>query len=1078
MPSGRFSAMVFPGTGFWKTPVMAILFVFLHLMTASASPSGSSQHQNPVENLEKIRLQLKWRHNFQFAGYYAAIEKGYFRDEGLDVELIEGMPGVNPAETLLTGDADFAIESPAVLIKRQQNPSLVVLAAIFQHSPACVVTLKSSGLTTPQSLSGKRIMLTSHWDFETLAMLEEEGISLDSVNIVLNNWDISDLISGKVDAEAAYMTNEPYLFDKQGIAVTTIRPSNYGIDFYGDCIVSTEDEIRNHEKRVEGFLRAVRLGWIYAMKHPQEIAELIKSRYAKDTDLDHLLFEAETMKGLIQPDLVEIGHMSPARWKYIADTLVRLKMLPANYTLQGFLYSDLRDSIALQKQRKVNLLLSTLAATILLFLGTGLMLFVFNRKLADQVEKRTASLTESEQHFRTLFEMAAVGVAKANIHDGQYERINKKYCDITGYAEEELHRLTFLDITHPEDLHDQKAQIKDLLDGKANEVCMEKRYITKGGQIIWVHLTASPLWKEGQKPEFIMAIIRDISLHKLADEKLVFAHTAFENAIEGISITNADGILMHVNPAFSSITGYSPEEAIGKTPRLLKSERYTAAFYDTMWKDLREKGQWAGEIWNRRKNGEIYPEWLTISAVRDQHGKITNYVSIFHDVTDLKRQQDALRHQAQHDALTGLPNRLLINDRLEMALTRIKRNPAKLALLYLDLDNFKYINGAFGHTAGDSLLIKASGRFAALLRAGDTMARLGEDEFLVLLPEVKSIAEVSLIALSLINCLKNPFYHGDAEYFITVSIGVTIAPEDGLEAVSLIKYANNAMYRAKTLGRNNYQFYTPELDVKAHRRISMETKMRRGLDRGDFEVFYQPLVHMDSGEIIGAEALVRWRDEGKLISPAEFIPLAEDSGLILPLGAQVLQTAAHQAKLWQDAGYHLGISVNISSHQFAGQDLLGLLRETLKCEGLAPGRLYFEITESIIMGDIDHARRVMGDLRQLGMKFYLDDFGTGYSSLSYLKRLPIDGLKIDYSFIRDIVEDDETYAIVSVIVSLAKILDLTIVAEGVETDAQWQVLNGMGNILIQGFLASPPLPAGEFQQLLKKGRIEWRGPPV
>lgn len=539
-------------------------------------------------------------------------------------------------------------------------------------------------------------------------------------------------------------------------------------------------------------------------------------------------------------------------------------------------------------------------------------------------------------------------------------------------------------------------------------------------------------------------------------------------------MTDAQGTIMQVNPAFSLITGYSPEEAIGKNPRILKSQKHPLEFYSAMWQQLMDSGQWAGEIWNRRKDGEAYPEWMTISAVKDQRGKTTNFVSIFHDISELKRQRDALEHQAQHDALTGLPNRVLINDRLEMALARMKRYSTKLALLYLDLDNFKRINDAFGHTAGDELLIEVADRLSGLLRTGDTMARLGGDEFLILLSEVDNIDDVSLIAVRLIENLKQPFYYGEIEYFISASIGVTIAPEDGNDAVSLIKFADNAMYRAKSLGRNNYQFFTPELDVQAHRRISMEMKLRKGLENEEFELFYQPLVNIGNGKILGAEALIRWRHGGQLIPPQEFIPLAEDSGLILPMGEWVLKSAVSQAKKWQNMGYEIGLSVNISSRQFAGQDLEAILTRALSTEkGLEPDRLYIEITESMIMGDLTHAQHIMGALRRLGIKFYLDDFGTGYSSLSYLNKLPIDGLKIDRSFIGTLVEDADTRAIVAAIVSLSKILNLSIVAEGVETKEQWSILSDMSDMAIQGHLISHPVSAERFQKLLEKGKILW-----
>jgi len=1049
---------------------MVLLFVSLMVVVITASPAFSKQPPSSV-HVDKIRLQLKWRHQFQFAGYYAAAAKGFFKDRGLDVELIKGSPDVKPVEELLAGKVDFIIDSPAVLIKRQKHPSLLVLAAIFQHSPAVIITRADSGLTTPQSLKGKRIMLTPETDPESLAMLVEEGIPIKSIIMVPHNWGAADLIAGKIDAQTAYLTNEPYLLKKEKIPTNIIKPLNYGIDFYGDCIVTTQDQVRNHSGRLENFLKAVKQGWTYAMDHPKEIAKLIRNRYSKEKSIDQLLFEARTMHDLIQPDLVEIGHMNPERWRRIGDTFVKLGMLKAHYNLDGFLYPQLRDQLANEKQHRIRIFLSILGILVLLSLLLGLILFIFNRKLADQVRKRTDSLTKSEQHFRAFFEMASVGVATVDIHSDTYIRMNKKFCDIVGFNQDELQTLTLDEITHPEDRTILKEHLQQLTSGKLTEFTIEKRYTRKDGRVIWTYLTVSPLWPAGGRPDAALMVIRDITARKLAEEKLVFASKVFENSIEGIVVTDADGTILQVNPAFTLITGYSAEEAIGNNPRILRSQKHPPKYYEKMWQQLIDTGRWAGEIWNRKKSGEAYPEWMTISAVKDQRGQTTNYVSIFHDISKLKKQQEALEHQAQHDALTGLPNRVLINDRLEMALARMKRNRTKLALLYLDLDNFKRVNDAFGHTAGDDLLIEVAGRLAGLLRTGDTMARLGGDEFLILLSEVENINDVSVIAVRLIESLKQPFYHGEIEYFISASIGVTVAPEDSSDAKSLVKYADNAMYRAKSLGRNNYQFFTPELDAQAHQRISMEMNLRKALENEEFELYYQPIVHIATEEIVGAEALIRWRHNGELVPPGDFIPLAEDSGLILPLGEWVFAAAARQAGIWQAYGYDIGVSVNISSRQFTGQDLVALLQKCLIAEKLDPGRLCLEITESMIMGDLISAQRIMDALRDVGMKLYLDDFGTGYSSLAYLHRLPIDGLKIDRSFIRTIANDSGTQLIVSAIVSLSRILNLTIVAEGVETKAQKQVLSEMSDMLIQGYMTSPPVSAEQFQGLLEKGNV-------
>lgn len=1040
-----------------------LLFLFLSLVVSQAPVRAGERP------LESVRLQLKWTHQFQFAGYYAAVAQGYFREAGLEVELLPAKPGLKPSDLLLSGQVQYAVMSPAVLIERQQGRPLVVLGAIFQHSGTVIMTKKEAGLTTPQDLKGKRLMLTADSDPENQAMLINSGVPLETLTIVTHSWDLDDLISGRVDAQTGYLTNEPYLLRQRGVEPALLKPMQYGIDFYGDCLVTTEAELRAHPKRTEAFFRAVQRGWQYAMAHPEEMAQLIVDRYSREKTVEHLLFEANMIRSLIQPELFGIGYMNPERWRLIADTYAQLGMMPPGYSLDGFLYPQIQEQLAFGRQRLIRLALYVLAGVLLAGMGVGVLLLFFNARLAHEVQKRTAALAASERSFRAFFELASVGVAQVDARTGRFLRINRKYCDIVGYSEQEMLERSFRDITYPEDILLDRQQRRDLMAGRIPEFTVEKRYIHKNGSIVWVLISVSPLWSGDQERRHNLAVIRDITKRKQAEEELVFAAKVFDNSIEGIVVTDADATILQVNPAFTVITGYGPAEAIGQNPRMLKSDKHLPAFYQAMWNQLAREGQWAGELWNRRKNGEVYPEWLTISAISNPLGRVTHYIGLFHDITELKRQQEALEHQAQHDALTNLPNRVLLNDRLAMALARMKRKSVKAALLFLDLDHFKNINDGFGHVAGDNLLVELSRRLKEQLRIGDTLARQGGDEFLILLPEVDSVDDVGLVALRLLNSLRQPFHHQDIEYFIGASIGVTIAPDDGTDADTLIKNADMAMYRAKQLGRNNYQFFTPELDAQAHRRISLESKLRRGIEQGELELHFQPVVSSGSGKIHGAEALVRWRHEGELIAPGEFIPLAEESGLILPLGEWVLRTAAGRARAWQDAGYRLGLSINLSSRQFTDQELVKLYLAVLADTGLEPGRLYFEITESLLMKEIDRAQHILGALRDIGGKFYLDDFGTGYSSLAYLKRLPLDGLKIDRSFIRDIESDADSRAIVEAIVSLAQTLHLAIVAEGVETTEQLGFLQGMGPMLIQGYLASPPVPAERFDALLRQG---------
>ncbi|MDD2462732.1 MAG: diguanylate cyclase [Desulfobulbus sp.] len=786
--------------------------------------------------LEKVRLQLKWMHQFQFAGYYAAVEQGYFREAGLVVELLPATPESKPSDLLLSGDVQFAVMSPVVLIERQQGKPFVVLASIFQHSATAFMGIKGAGLVSPQDLRGKTVMFTADTDAENRAMLITNGVPLESLKTVAHSWNLDDLIRGKIAAQTIYLTNEPYLLRKRGLEPELIKPIDYGVDFYGDCLVTTEHEIRNHPERTEAFLQAVQRGWRYAMANPEDIAHLIFDKYSQKKTLEHLLFEARAMRELIQPNLVEIGYMSLDRWRFIADTYVRLGLIQPKYDLHDFLYSQIQKELDASKHRKHNLMMGGLAITVVIGIGVGIVLLIFTTHLNKEVESRTKALAASEQNFRSFFELASVGVAQVDAHSGRFIQVNQRYCEITGYSEAEMQQFTYRDITFFEDLDIDVQQRRDLVAGKIREFSVEKRYLRKKGEVIWVILSVSALWRVGEQALTSLAIIRDISKRKKAEEELVFASKVFAQSIEGIVVTDSNGIILQVNRAFTVITGYSPAEAVGKNPRILKSNRHSEEFYRAMWQQLEQEGQWAGEIWNRRKNGEIYPEWLTINAVYNTQGKITNYVSIFHDITELKRQQEALEHQAQHDALTGLPNRVLLNDRLQEALKRMERNRKRVALLFLDLDNFKHINDGFGHTTGDNLLVELSHRLKQQLRSGDTLARQGGDEFLILLNDVEHVDDVSMVALRLLECLKKPFFHERVEYFVTASIGITLAPEDGESAENLIKNADMAMYRAKNLGRNNFQFFTPELDSKAHRRISLDAKLRKGLELEEFEL--------------------------------------------------------------------------------------------------------------------------------------------------------------------------------------------------------------------------------------------------
>ena len=566
---------------------------------------------------------------------------------------------------------------------------------------------------------------------------------------------------------------------------------------------------------------------------------------------------------------------------------------------------------------------------------------------------------------------------------------------------------------------------------------------------------------------------KEIEERKQYEKQMIQATTVFENTIEGIVITDSKGIIQRVNKAFTTITGFEPEEAIGQNPRILKSDRHDQAFYEEMWASLITRGMWEGEIWDRRKNGETYPEWLSINAIKSPEGKSIHYVALFHDITDIKSSEDQLRYQANYDALTGLPNRQLFNDRLKMAIAHARRNELPLGVLFIDLDDFKNVNDSQGHYFGDLLLKQVAERLTACCREEDTVARLGGDEFLLLAQFIrKEEPAATRLAERIIESFKNPFTLGDNQIYVYASIGITICPNDGNDIETLVKNADVAMYRAKGLGKNQFRLFTDAMNREVMRRIGLGNDLRRGMEREEFMVYYQPKVNIQTGVVSGMEALVRWnRLKKEMVPPGEFIYLAEDLGVIFPLGEWVLSTACRQAREFGVACHRdLCVAVNLSVKQFRQENLVAMIRETLHKTGLSPNLLTIEITENIVITDIEATIETLNRLKQIGVHVSIDDFGTGYSSLSYLKKMPLSELKIDKSFVDDIPDNAEASAIVKMVLSLARSLNLKTVAEGVETKKQLAFLRNEGCDEMQGYLFSKPLPAPEMEALLNEGK--------
>jgi diguanylate cyclase (GGDEF)-like protein/PAS domain S-box-containing protein len=541
---------------------------------------------------------------------------------------------------------------------------------------------------------------------------------------------------------------------------------------------------------------------------------------------------------------------------------------------------------------------------------------------------------------------------------------------------------------------------------------------------------------------------------------------------EAVMITNPQGVIQTVNTAFSRITGYSPEEAIGKNPRILKSGRQSDAFYKKMWASVLSTGSWQGEIYNRNKSGEIYAEWLTISSILNEHQEITHYVSVFTNINKHKKAEDKIRHMAFYDTLTDLPNRALFRERLGDAIARCGSDHHQVAVLFVDLDRVKLINDTLGHDVGDRLLKAVAMRLSACLREGDTVARLGGDEFMIMLTDLCRAQEASHVAQKILETLKPPFHISGNELFVTASVGISLYPQDGTDAETLLKNADTAMYRAKGRGRDTFQVFTQEMKTETSEQHALANSLRRALEREEFYLHYQPQVNIQTGELVGTEALLRWKHpELGAISPDQFIRWAEDTGLIIPLGEWVLRKACEQNQLWRKAGYPaLSIAVNLSARQFQQPDIVETISDILHETRMDPASLDLELTESVVMENTGPGLETPYELKALGVQFSIDDFGTGYSSLSYLKRFPVDTLKMDRSFVSEVATDSSDAAIASAVVALGHGLNLSVLAEGVETQGQLSFLRTLKCDKMQGFLFSKPLAPEAFEQLLREGR--------
>jgi diguanylate cyclase (GGDEF)-like protein/PAS domain S-box-containing protein len=679
------------------------------------------------------------------------------------------------------------------------------------------------------------------------------------------------------------------------------------------------------------------------------------------------------------------------------------------------------------------------------------------------------ALLQSQQRTQQYLNIVGVMLVAFDA-EGRVQLVNQKGCDMLGAAEADILGKDWIEHFLPERIRkDVRENVIQMMKGNLAPVeYMENAILTRSGEERDVAWHNAVLRDESGRITGLLASGEDITERKRAEAQLSLAAKVFEQSGEGIMITDAQCHIVMVNQAFTTINGYSEADALGQSPRMLASGCHDQAFYRAMWEALATQGRWQGELWNRRKDGGLYPELLSIIRVLDAQGEVIHYIGISSDITQHKEAQAHIQRMAHFDPLTGLPNRVLLNERVNHDLSAAQRHHTQLVVMFVDLDHFKNVNDTLGHRIGDALLIAVATRLKAAVREIDTVSRQGGDEFVLILPDTNADGAAH-VAGKLLEAVAQPYQIETFELIVTLSIGIALYPGDGADFESLSKCADAAMYRAKHDGRNTYRFFTMEMQARSAHNLHMENDLRRALERKQLLLHYQPQISLRDRRIVGVEALLRWQHpELGMIPPADFIPLAEESGQILPIGEWALRCAARQMKAWMDAGLApMVMAVNLSAVQFRHPHLPELVTRILDEEKLAPQYLELELTEGVAMEDAPAAIAVMDRLHARGIRMSIDDFGTGYSSLSYLKRFKVYKLKIDQSFVRDINQDPEDRAIVSAIISLASSLGLQTIAEGVETEGQLAFLREQGCSEVQGYYFSKPLPADAFEAFVR-----------
>ncbi|MCG8671870.1 MAG: EAL domain-containing protein [Pseudomonadales bacterium] len=945
-----------------------------------------------ASDLTPITLQLKWKHQFQFAGYYAAKEKGFYSDAGFDVTLKEAAPGINPIEEVLNGNAQYGVANAELLLYRMTGRPVTALAVIFQHSPLVLLSLRETGITSPQDLVGKKVMFPEgHYGANTLGMLLKEGVDESKVNQIPLSFNIDDLITKKVDAMVGYITDKPFILEQQNIAHNVLEPRVYGVDFYGDTLFTSQRRAENSFDEVTRFREATLRGWLYAMGHPNEMIDIILNRYQSQRTRAELKYEAEVSRKLIMPKLVEMGHMNPGRWEHIAETFRSLHLVSGGFDSDQFIFDPEKRLM----EGNFEAAWKTFSFILLGGFVFVLVLVFFNNRLQKRVKEQTCHLEEANQFLvKQTDELIAAETKLTELNKHLEERVAKRTEDL-------------------------EVLNKDL------------------------------------KQEIEIRHQRELSL-------LLMSH-ALENSKSLVTIVDRTGKIVYVNNSMQDFTGSLGSALIGRPLSDLEQNLPFPTVDEEKFLTF-AKGQKMMELCGFDAGRATHWFQATISPIFSSGKLPDHYVIICEDVTSLKQRQDEMERLAFYDALTGLENRVLFKHNLTRMLEQAKRGATKSALLFLDLDHFKEVNDTYGHDAGDFVLKTIATRIRNQVRETDSVARISGDEFGVLLIDIHSNDDAVRVASYMLDEAIRPIEYEGNEHFVSVSIGISITPDDGVVPEALIRNADLAMYKAKRQGRNNYHFYSASMHDEAQRRISLENDLRDSIKQNQFVLEYQTQVCLANDQVTGVEALLRWKHpETDVRFPEDFLEVAENSGLVVPLGEWVLEEVERTRQaLVREGLEHLKISINVSAKQFDDERFMTMLEKVAERQGGGVVDYQIELKEKVVFKDVNKSLNKLQKLKGLGYSILIDDFGTGFSSLGYLRQLPIDAIKIDKSFINRVPSDREAIEITLASIAMAHKFNIKVIAEGVENEQQLRFLKTHGCDMAQGYYFSKAVPLNDL----------------